>query len=369
MSQSLRGEQTWIDAAADRFERQWNAGPDRPSIEDCLDQAEPNQRAQLLAELVRVECELRRARGEQPTPVEYLMRFPDDCAAVNAAFGGDDGSASARRPVSAAESLLFGLLALQNNFIDRNGLLAAFNDWVTDKTKPLGQILLDRGTLSPARYAVLEQLVQEHIAQHGCDPERSLAELRVVPEVRDRLEQVADLDLQCSLMVVSPEAVGGRQAEGSTTLDWLLEPEGSDAEGRFQIVRFHDRGNLGEVFLARDSQLHRIVALKRIKSAPAADQDKRAASSSRPRSPGGSNTRASCQSTAWARLTTAARSMPCGSSGETISRRPSTRFTRPSRRAATRGRAPWRCRSSCGGSWTCATRSPTRTAGAWCTAI
>ncbi|MGA2706085.1 MAG: hypothetical protein ABSH35_34015 [Isosphaeraceae bacterium] len=206
MSQSRRGEQTWIDAAADRFERQWNTGPDRPRIEDCLADADESGRAHLLAELVRVECELRRAAGEQPTPGEYLVRFPDDYPPVNAAFLSEDSPSPARRPVSAAESLLFGLLALQNNFIDRNGLVAAFGDWVTDKTKPLGQVLLDRGAPSPARYAVLEQLVQEHIQQHGCDPELSLAELRVVPEVRDRLEQVADLDFQCSLLSVSPEA-------------------------------------------------------------------------------------------------------------------------------------------------------------------
>ena len=155
MSQSRRGEQTWIDAAADRFERQWHTGPDRPRIEGCLAEADPNRRARLLEELVRVECELRRAGGEQPTPVEYLMRFPDDCPAVNAAFLGEDSPSPAQRPVSAAESLLFGLLALQNRFIDRDGLLGAFDAWVADKTKPLGQILLDCGTLSPARYAVL----------------------------------------------------------------------------------------------------------------------------------------------------------------------------------------------------------------------
>ncbi len=139
MSQSRRGEQTWIDAAADRFERQWNWGPDRPRIEDRLAAADPNRRARLLEELVRVECELRRAGGEQPTPVGYLVRFPDDCPAVNAAFLGEDASSPARRPVSAAESLLFGLLALQNRFIDRDGLLAAFDAWVSDKTKPLGK--------------------------------------------------------------------------------------------------------------------------------------------------------------------------------------------------------------------------------------
>jgi len=275
MSQSRRGEQTWIDAAADRFERQWNTGPDRPRIEEFLDEVDHSRRARLLEELVRVECELRRTGGEQPTPVEYLMRFPDDCRAVNAAFLGEDSPSPAQRPVSAAESLLFGLLALQNNFIDRNGLVAAFGDWVTDKTRPLGQILLDRGALSPARYALLEPLVQEHIQQHGCDPERSLAELRVVPEVRDRLERVADLDLQCSLLSVGPEAASA-QPEGPATLDWLMQPEGADAHVRYEIVRFHDRGALGEVFVARDSRLHRMVALKRIKSAPAADQDQRA---------------------------------------------------------------------------------------------
>ncbi len=276
MSQSRRGEQTWIDAAADRFERQWNTGPDRPRIEDFLADADDNGRAHLIEELVRVERELRRAGGEQPTPAEYLVRFPDDWQAVNAALLGEDSPSVAKRPVSAAESLLFGLLALQNNFIDRNGLVAAFGAWVTDKTKPLGQVLLDRGTLSPARYAVLEQLVQEHIQQHGCDPERSLAELRVVPEVRDRLEQVADLDLQCSLMAVSPETSGsGAQDGGSSTADWSGQAEGADPEGRFQIVRFHKEGGLGEVYLARDSQLHRIVALKRIKHTKAADKDKR----------------------------------------------------------------------------------------------
>jgi serine/threonine protein kinase len=154
--------------------------------------------------------------------------------------------------------------------------VAAFGDWVTDKNKPLGQVLLDRGALSPARYAVLEQLVQEHIQQHGCDPERSLAELRVVPEVRDRLEQVADLDFQCSLLAIGPEAGAHTEPDPGDTVSWSAQAQEVDPEGRFQIVRFHDRGALGEVYLARDSQLHRIVALKRIQQAPAADQDKRA---------------------------------------------------------------------------------------------
>ena len=92
----------------------------------------------------------------------------------------------------------------------------------------------------------------------------------------DRLEQIADLDLQCSLMSVSPAAAADTEPDGSATLDLCVDPDWADAHVRFHIVRFLDRGNLGEVFLARDSKLHRIVALKRIKQAPAADHDKRA---------------------------------------------------------------------------------------------
>ncbi len=45
-----------INGAADRFERAWKAGP-RPRIEDYLAEAEPESRAALLEELLRVERE------------------------------------------------------------------------------------------------------------------------------------------------------------------------------------------------------------------------------------------------------------------------------------------------------------------------
>ena len=102
--------------------------------------------------------------------------------------------------MDAARSLLFGLLALQNNFIDRDALLAGFNAWVADKSQSLGQILLDRGALTPARHAVLLTLVQEHLQQHGFDAERSLAVLSVVPAVRDDLEELPDFEIQASLL-------------------------------------------------------------------------------------------------------------------------------------------------------------------------
>jgi serine/threonine-protein kinase len=279
MSSLQSGERTWIDKAADRFEREWTSGPQKPLIEDFLMElqadSQDGRRAQLLEELVRVECELRRAGGEKPIVEEYQARFPDDRDPVAAAFGVTERPAP-KRTVAAAENMLFGLLALQNHFIDRDGLVGAFDAWVADKSKPLGQVLLERKALTPARYAALELLVQEHIQQHGCDPERSLAVLNLVPEVRVGLERVADLDFQCTLMSLKDVADVDVDAGPDATADYRPEEvEAEDPEGRFQIVRLHDRGALGEVYLARDQQLRRIVALKRIKSAPAVDKEKR----------------------------------------------------------------------------------------------
>ena len=152
MSHMLSGERTWIDDIADRFESDWKRGGDRPRIEDLLGEETGPRRTLLLQELLRVERELRLSAGETPTPDEYRRRFPDEPAAVAAVFGITDRPRSApSQPPSAARSLLFGLLALQNNFINRDALLAAFNVWVADKSQSLGQILLDRGALSPAR--------------------------------------------------------------------------------------------------------------------------------------------------------------------------------------------------------------------------
>ncbi len=45
----------------------------------------------------------------------------------------------------ADRNLLFGILALQLDFISRDALVAAMNAWVLDKAKTLGQILRAQG--------------------------------------------------------------------------------------------------------------------------------------------------------------------------------------------------------------------------------
>ena len=142
----------------------------RSRIEEFLAAIPEPDRPTLLRELLAVELELRRERGERPRPGEYRARFPNQDAAVDAAFAEGppipEGPAKpkANRPRADTDrGLLLGLLALQNNFVDRDALLEAFTAWVADKSRPLGQILLQRGALDADTHALLDALVRKHL--------------------------------------------------------------------------------------------------------------------------------------------------------------------------------------------------------------
>src|SRR5262245_34571517 len=106
-------------------------------------------------------------------------------------------------PVDASRNLLFGLLALQNNFIDRDALLDAFNRWVHHKINPLCEILVKRGALAPDDFGLLNALVAKHLEKFDNDPRRSLAALSSIGSVREDLSRIADPEVQASLGHVS----------------------------------------------------------------------------------------------------------------------------------------------------------------------
>jgi hypothetical protein len=96
-------------------------------------------------------------------------------------------------------NLLFGTLAVQMDFITKEALVAGMGAWVMDKTKSLGQILVDQGVLTPARQALLDALVQEHLAQHGGDVTQSLAALPILDETRSALDGKGDAAVHAAL--------------------------------------------------------------------------------------------------------------------------------------------------------------------------
>lgn len=78
-----------IDVACAAFEQQWQAG-EPPAIEQALAGDMPaDERAVLLAELLALDVDYRRRRGEAPQQDAYRERFPEATAAIDDAFRHD----------------------------------------------------------------------------------------------------------------------------------------------------------------------------------------------------------------------------------------------------------------------------------------
>src|SRR5262245_8492926 len=68
-----------VDQVCDRFESAWkraSAGEPRPRLEEYLADAREPERSLLLHQLLLLEIDYRRLRGESPAAAEYESRFP-----------------------------------------------------------------------------------------------------------------------------------------------------------------------------------------------------------------------------------------------------------------------------------------------------
>ena len=261
-----------IDHLCDDFEKVWRVGG-TPTIEEYLGRFQGDSAARPLffRDLLDLEIELRRSRGDQPSAPEYAARFPEYAVLIKDLFApASTKVASPRKQQKLGRNLLFGMLALQNNFASRDALLAAFNTWVADKSKGLGMLLVDAGAISLAQRTLLDALVVEHLKQHRCEVEESLVAVSSAIPDYELFIEINDPDVQARIGHIRTEHSAGQWSDSSTKT-YTGNARSSQEGGRFRKVRFYKRGGMGIVSIASDQELNREVALKEIKSELADD--------------------------------------------------------------------------------------------------
>ena len=99
--------------------------------------------------------------------------------------------------------LLFGILAMQMDFISREQLVSATSKWMIDKNRCIEEILESDGAISESDRQLLAPLVARHIENHDGDPEKSLASISSIGSLGDDLCSLGDPQIEATMSLTS----------------------------------------------------------------------------------------------------------------------------------------------------------------------
>jgi serine/threonine-protein kinase len=172
-------------------------------------------------------------------------------------------------------NVLFAVLAYRTALIARDMFVSAVRAWAADKESSVGQALVERGALTADQRGLIESLVRTLLTDIGGGGSPTPGALQLSREELRDLESITDPDIDRLLRrfrETRPCEETGDWAPGGGSFRPTQAPTGR----RFRHVRLHAQGGLGEVYLARDEELNREVALKEIKALFADDASSRA---------------------------------------------------------------------------------------------
>jgi serine/threonine-protein kinase len=164
---------------------------------------------------------------------------------------------------SGQRDLLFGLLALQNGGVSRDALLDALAEWLLESKRSLGEILVDRKSLTSENQAFLDRLVD------GCSTSRE-------DKPRVPIAEPGASAVMAALMATHQGDADAPTRESTHITDVSSNGVFQPSADRYTVLRPHARGGLGQVSVAMDRELNREVAVKELLDHAADSKEARA---------------------------------------------------------------------------------------------
>ena len=230
-----------IDQLCEQFEDACRAGQ-RPRIEEHLDQVDEPDRPALFEQLLPVELHWRRQRGEEPSPEEYLARFPQFTRQIELALKGK---------AMIADDLLEGVT--EEQFVEslvQSGLMSTGEVWSFRQSLPpdscggsahqFARELIKQGKLTPYQAATIDQgkLKDLVLGEYTILDEVGAGGMGRVFKARHRtMERIVAIKVLSSRTMDLPEAVSRFRQEVKAAAQ-LMHPN---------IVTAHDAGECNGV--------------------------------------------------------------------------------------------------------------------------
>lgn len=172
---------------------------------------------------------------------------------------------------SADRNMLFGVLAVQHNFVSQEALVEVATRWARNQEQPLAEMLIASGKLSAEEAALLQGVVKNHLDRNGNNLWQSLESIEGVKAIRSTLASLLEKHGQETFR----EKQENHVYDPYTTN--VVDPAPTaDAQHRYTVLRLHQKGGLGRVSIALDEELGREIALKEILPAHADSLENRA---------------------------------------------------------------------------------------------
>jgi len=151
-------------------------------------------------------------------------------------------------------NLLFAVMALQDDLIDQPRFVDVCSGWSLRMETPLAELLLERHWISESDRVAIERKIERKIQKYG-GVRATLAAI-AGSEARDAIRDVADAEIRRSLSSLPP-------VPGHVLAETMVLPHRTE-QSRYSLIRLHAQGGLGKIWLARDGDLGREVAIKEI---------------------------------------------------------------------------------------------------------